>query len=115
MDTVMLDGWLLPLAGVSSTRKWDHDLVYAVAGKMFAVHCVDGADAGRLSFKVEDDRFLELTDRDGIVPAPYLARARWVTLPKPDDFEAEWIHERLLISYRLVRAKLPKQVQATLG
>ena len=32
-----------------------------------------------ISFKVDDDRFLELTDRDGIIPAPYLARVKWVT------------------------------------
>ena len=31
-----------------------------------------------MSFKVEDERFLELTDRPGIIPAPYLARAKWI-------------------------------------
>ena len=110
-----LDAWLLPLPGVSREFKWGNDLVYSVAAKMFAVTCIEGADFWRLSFKVEDERFLEFTDREGIVPAPYLARARWVMLPNPGEFEADWIRERLLISYQLVRANLPKRVQATLG
>lgn len=115
VDQQTLDTWLRPLGGVSSDIKWGNDLVYSVAGKMFAVTCIEGADAGRVSFKVEDDRFLELTDREGIVPAPYLARARWVMLQKPEEFDTAWIRERLLVSYQLVRARLPKSVQAGLG
>ncbi len=115
MDEYPLDAWLLPLPGVSREFKWGNDLVYSVAAKMFAVTCIEGPDIGRLSFKVEDERFLEFTDRAGIVPAPYLARARWVMLPHPGEFEADWIRERLLISYQLVRAKLPKRVQAMVG
>ena len=48
-------------------------------------------EATGMSFKVEDERFLELTDRPGIIPAPYLARAKWVYVEDAnalDDAEA---------------------------
>ena len=52
MDHRIYDGWLLGLPGVTQDVKWGNDLAYSVGGKMFAVTCLDGADAGRVSFKV---------------------------------------------------------------
>jgi predicted DNA-binding protein (MmcQ/YjbR family) len=115
MDHRTYDGWLLGLPGVTQDVKWGNDLVYSVGGKMFAVTCLEGADAGRVSFKVEQERFLELTDMPGVVPAPYLARVHWVLLQQPAEHPAEWVRERLLRAYQLVREKLPKKVQAGLG
>ena len=60
--------------GVTEDIKWGADLVFSVGGKMFAVTGTDPKQSGGISFKVPDERFLELTDRKGIVPAPYLAR-----------------------------------------
>ena len=112
----IVDAW----PGVESGIKWEHDLVFTVAGKMFCVLCVSGADSGdatvgRLSFKVEDDRFLELTERPGFVPAPYLARAHWVLVAKPGSLPAGELHDLLRRSYELVREKLPKKMQRELA
>lgn len=90
--------------------KWGDNLVFTVGAKMFAVTQVD-ASAGAISFKVEDERFLELTDRPGIVPAPYLARAKWVQVQraaKLGDAEATALLRR---SYELVFAKLTRKLQ----
>ncbi|WP_332875928.1 MmcQ/YjbR family DNA-binding protein [Massilia sp. S19_KUP03_FR1] len=90
--------------------KWDENLVFCVGAKMFAVTQVDAA-ADAISFKVEDERFLELTDRPGIVPAPYLARAKWVQVQpaaKLSDAEATVLLRR---SYELVFAKLTRKLQ----
>lgn len=65
------------LPGATEDVKWGSNLVFSVGAKMFMLTGVDD-DADGISFKVDDDRFLELTDRPGIIPAPYLARARWV-------------------------------------
>ena len=59
-------------AGCTEDIKWGADLVFSVGEKMFAV-TGSATPAGGISFKVEDDRFLELTDRPRIIPAPYLA------------------------------------------
>lgn len=108
------DRWLLPLPGVTQDIKWGADLVYSVGDKMFAVTgCADAS--GAVSCKVEQERFLELTDQPGIVPAPYLARVHWVLLQQPDQFGEDFVRERLLRSYELVRAKLPKKLQKQLA
>ena len=111
----MVDAW----PGVASGIKWEDDLVFTVAGKMFCVLCGSGpagdAAVGRISFKVEDARFLELTERPGFVPAPYLARAHWVQVAKPQSLPAGELRDLLRRSYELVRAKLPKKTQRELA
>jgi predicted DNA-binding protein (MmcQ/YjbR family) len=96
--------------GATEDTKWGADLVFSVGEKMFAVTELDDKAKG-ISFKVDDDRFLELTDRPGIIPAPYLARARWVyieDLKSISDAEAGALLKR---SYELVFAKLTKKLQ----
>src|SRR5687768_12450273 len=66
--------------GVGAGIKWEADLVFMVDAKMFCALCVAGPEKGKLAFKVESGRFLELTDRPGVIPAPYLARAHWIAL-----------------------------------
>src|SRR5690349_16019781 len=100
--------------GVSSSIKWEDDLVFTVAGKMFAVLCLRGPDRERVSFKVDPERFLELTDQPGIVPAHYMARAFWITITEPERFAREQLHAFIRHSYELVRAKLSKKTQAAL-
>jgi predicted DNA-binding protein (MmcQ/YjbR family) len=100
--------------GVASGVKWEDDLVFTVAGKMFAVLCLRGPDRERISFKVDTDRFLELTDQPGIVPAHYMARAFWITITEPERFAREQLHTFIRHSYELVRAKLSKKLQASL-
>jgi len=98
------------LPGATEDIKWGEDLVFSVGEKMFAVMGNCAAFNG-ISFKVDDDRFLELTDRAGIIPAPYLARARWIKiadLKAVSDAEATALLQR---SYELVFNKLTKKLQ----
>ena len=103
-------GW----PGATSSIKWEDDLVFSVAGKMFAVLCLRGPDRDRISFKVDPERFLELTDQPGVVPAHYMARAFWITITEPERFGVEQMHAFVRHSYELVRANLTKKMQATL-
>jgi predicted DNA-binding protein (MmcQ/YjbR family) len=98
--------------GVTRDIKWGEDLVFSVGGKMFVVMPVHG---GRLSFKVHDERFLELSDQPGMIAAPYLARARWVSVVEPQRFATAELAELIRTAYGLVRAKLTKKMQAELG
>lgn len=101
--------------GVTSGIKWEDDLVFSVGGKMFAVLCLRGPDRERISFKVDPERFLELTDQPGIVPAHYMARAFWVTITEPERFVQAQMTAFIRHSYELVRANLTKKMQATLA
>ena len=99
--------------GATQDIKWGAHVVFSVGEKMFMV---TGADAPQdMSFKVEDERFLELTDRPGIIPAPYLARAKWVRVENPDALDDREAAELLRRSYELVFAKLTKKLQRELG
>lgn len=115
MDEATLRRIVAPWPGVEAGIKWDDDLVFTVAGKMFCVLCVRGAQARSLSFKVEDERFLELTERPGFIPAPYLARAHWVHLAEPKRVAPTELQALLRRSYELVRARLPKKLQRELA
>jgi predicted DNA-binding protein (MmcQ/YjbR family) len=95
-------------SGCDDDVKWGADECYCVGTKMFAVFFVDGGKGRTLSFKCEPERFLELTDVAGIIPAPYLARAHWVqvkdaTALADRDARALVAHSHALILARLTR------------
>jgi predicted DNA-binding protein (MmcQ/YjbR family) len=96
--------------GVTEDTKWGADLVFSVGEKMFAVTALDDKAKG-ISFKVDDDRFLELTDRPGIIPAPYLARAKWVYIEDLKSISDAEVADLLKRSYELVFTKLTKKLQ----
>ena len=96
--------------GCTEDIKWGADLVFSVGEKMFAV-TGNAVPAQAMSFKVDDERFLELTDRPGIIPAPYLARARWVQVDANADLSDEEAAQLLRRSWELVFAKLTKKLQ----
>ena len=95
------------LPGATHDVKWGKDHCYSVGAKMFAVVGPDGS----MSFKVDDERFLELTDRPGMIPAPYMAKHKWVLvqdLKKADEAEVRALVKR---SHELIFAKLGKKLQ----
>lgn len=100
------------LPGASESIKWGNNRVFSIAGnKMFAI--LDFVDKGKggLAFKVDDDLFLGYTDRPGIRPAPYLARARWVAMESPYPMGGEELRAALARSHQLVALRLPKYRQ----
>ena len=95
--------------------KWGVDQVYSIGGKMFCVAFVDTKQNATVSFKVDDDLFLSFTDRNGFIPAPYMARAKWVQitdLKKVSDAEMKQLIKR---SYELVSLKLTKKLRTEFG
>lgn len=115
LGAAQLDALCSQWPGVTRDTKWGVDRVFSVGGKMFAVMPSDGSEGGRLSCKVADERFLELTDQPGIIPAPYLARAHWISITEPQRFATAELEAFVLDAYTLVRAKLTKKLQAELG
>ncbi|MBA8884882.1 MmcQ/YjbR family DNA-binding protein [Dokdonella fugitiva] len=101
--------------GATRSIKWEVDLVWSVANKMFVVYCTLGPDRGRLSFKVDSDRFLELSAQPGMAPAHYMARAFWISVTEPERYTRDELAGFVRRSYELVRANLPKKTQAALG
>jgi predicted DNA-binding protein (MmcQ/YjbR family) len=111
MDEAQLEALVGTWPGVTSDIRWHDDRVYWVAGKMFLVYCFQGANAAQISFKVVHERFLELTDRHGVIPAPYMARAHWVSVLASSAMSREELVGLVRGSYELVRSKLTRKVQ----
>ncbi len=93
--------------------QWEDHLLFKVGGKMFALASL-GPVGVRLSVKTTDEKFYELTEIPGVIPAPYLARNKWVALERWDAIRRSELEELIRESYELVKAKLPKKTQATL-
>jgi predicted DNA-binding protein (MmcQ/YjbR family) len=97
----------LSLPAVTEDIKWGSDLVFSVGAKMFAV--VNTERPHTLAFKCTPETFAELTEREGIIPAPYLARALWVQERSVGAaLERREMEELLRASYELVVSTLPK-------
>lgn len=96
------------LPGCAEDIKWENNLVFSVGGKMFAAF---RTDAPTVSFKVDADRFLELTDRRGIDPAPYLARAKWVRVQPEAKLSDAEVAALLRRAWELVFARLTRKLQ----
>jgi predicted DNA-binding protein (MmcQ/YjbR family) len=90
---------------------WGDNLVFKVGGKMYALMPLEPARLW-LSFKVSEAEFAELCEREGVVPAPYSARHHWVALEANAGIPVAELKQLLRQAYTLVRARLPKKVQA---
>jgi predicted DNA-binding protein (MmcQ/YjbR family) len=100
----------LPGAAVSDPWGGGHD-AWKIGGKMFAV--VGVMDDG-VSVKCPDTETAQLLiEMRRAVRAPYFHRS-WVRVPwglVPEDE----MRERMTTSYQIIRASLPKKLQATFG
>ena len=114
MDIEQLRKICLAFPGASEQIQWGDDLLFKVGGKMFAITPLIPAPVC-LSFKVTPENFAELTERPGIIPAPYLARARWVALESRDALAPSELAPLLRASYDLVVAKLPRKARESLA
>jgi predicted DNA-binding protein (MmcQ/YjbR family) len=104
----------LSFPGATEQIQWGADLVFKVGGKMFAVAATEPW-GHVLSFKCPDEGFAELLEHDGIVPAPYMARAKWVALERFDALMDREIRDRIKTAYELIFEKLTKRAQQTIG
>jgi predicted DNA-binding protein (MmcQ/YjbR family) len=104
----------LGFPGATEQTVWEGDLTFKVANKMFA-HTVLEVAPVWLSFKCTPEHFAELTERAGVIPAPYLARAQWVALENRDALPLEELSGLLRQSYELVVAKLPSKTRELLS
>lgn len=105
----------LSLSHATENVQWGNDLVFKVGGKMFAVANLNRAEENRVSFKCTPEKFAELTEMPGIIPAPYAARYFWVAVQSDDALRMSEIEDLIRQSHEMVFTKLPKKVQEKLN
>ncbi len=93
--------------------QWGEHLVFKVAGKVYAIAALEPSDVW-LTVKVPPEEFAELTEREGISQAPYMAKGQWVGLADEDAVNTAELKRLIRQSYELVLAKLPKKVRASM-
>lgn|SRR5690242_10509926 len=112
MDIEWLRKVCLSLPAVAEDVKWGNDLCFTVATKMF---CVAGLEVPHnIAFKVPDDDFDELVALKEFIPAPYMARAKWVMVREPGQISKKDLESYIRQSYDLVKNKLPKKTRREL-
>jgi len=113
MDIDWVRKYCLALPHTTETVQWGNDLVFKIAGKMYAVAALEPGDHW-LSFKCSQEDFDNLIERPGIKPAPYMARAQWISLETEDALSPTQIKKLIRQAYDIVFARLPKKTQASL-
>lgn len=113
MEIEDLRKFCLSLPAATEDIKWGNDLVFSVGGKMFCVSSLD--QPYKFSFKVRDEEFEELSATDGFMPAPYMARAKWVLVSNPSKLNKKERERYIKESYEMVKAKLTKKQKQELN
>lgn len=114
MDIEQVRAYCLSFPQVTESVQWGNDLVFKIGGKMFAVAVLEGASKYCLSLKCTPEKFAELSEEDGIDPAPYVARYHWVALERFNALSEKELKTLLRNAYDLVLEKLPKKAKAEL-
>jgi predicted DNA-binding protein (MmcQ/YjbR family) len=115
MDLESIRTYCLSLPYVTERVQWGNDLLFCIGGKMFAVATLDPEHSTKLSFKCTPEKFAELVESEGIIPAPYVARYHWVALEDWNALSQKELKELLKTAHQLVHDKLPKKVRSGLG
>jgi predicted DNA-binding protein (MmcQ/YjbR family) len=96
---------------VDEKVQWGDDLLFRIGEKMFAVVALEPSHGVFLSCKCTPEKFAELVEQDGIIPAPYVARYHWVAFERLDALPEGELKALLKTACQLVHDKLPKKVR----
>ena len=103
----------LSFPAVTEDIKWENNLCFCVAGKIFCIANLEPPHT--FSFKVKEEEFDELVQSEGFIPAPYLARANWVMVVDPSKLSRESLNNYLQQSYGLIKSKISRKIKDELG
>jgi predicted DNA-binding protein (MmcQ/YjbR family) len=115
MDSESVRAHCLSFPEATENVQWGNDLVFKIAGKMFAVMALEGPVKYIMSFKCTEEKFNELIEQEGMDPAPYMARNKWVAIERFNVLSDKELKSLLRNSYDMVVEKLPKKVREQIG
>jgi len=119
MNAERVREFLLGLPHVLETPQWGGIVFWvgdkAIGGKMFVMLNPDAGEGLPISFPAGQERFNELLELEGLLPAPYMARIFWVAAERWDVFrDREW-QEQLTAAHEITYAKLPPKTKSILA
>jgi len=109
MNRNEFDQFCSHLTSATNVIQWGGASVWKIGGKIFALHPDLGGDkADMLSFKCSEMSYYVLCEVPGIVPAPYLARAKWVQITTAEAMPHDDICLYLKSAYDIISQKLTR-------
>lgn len=121
MDVERARAFLLSLPHAVETMQWGDNLVYwvgdkAIGGKMFAlIDLGGGVSKGVAMYSAGPERYAELVEREGLIPAPYMARIHWVAAEQWSALRnSEW-EDELRAAHEITYNKMPKRTREVLA
>ena len=115
MTPKQIDTFCGKLPAATRTVQWEGVIVFKVGGKMFCLIAPDDHSIGRISFKSAPEHYDALSRSPGFRPAPYLARAKWVSVDDPKALTDAEMKAYIKRAHAVIAAALPKRKQAELG
>ena len=115
MTPRQIDRFCASLPAATRTVQWEGVAVFKVGGKMFCLVAPADHSVGRISFKSAPEHYDALSRSPGFRPAPYLARAKWVSVDDPASLTDAEMKAYLRRAHAVIAAALPRRKQAELG
>jgi predicted DNA-binding protein (MmcQ/YjbR family) len=103
------------LPAATKVVQWEGVEVFKVGGKMFCLIAPADHSVGRISFKSAPEHYDALSRSPGFRPAPYLARAKWVSVDDPKSLKDGEMKAYIKRAHAVIAAGLPKKRQKELG
>jgi len=113
MDIDKLREICMAKPGATEELQWEVHLLYKVGGKIFCIGSLNQEDG--VALKVDEEDFDELVAQPGIMQAGHMAKRMWITIGPGNRLNLKQWKEQIDTSYNIIRAKLPKKVQAALA
>ncbi|MGD0214432.1 MAG: MmcQ/YjbR family DNA-binding protein [Terriglobales bacterium] len=99
----------LSFPDVTEDMPWEDNLCFKVRGKIFTGVVLSDGRFPRITLKCAPEAFHELLEIEGISPAPYVGRYKWVMLANSRVLPAAELEAVIRQSYELVAANAPKK------
>ena len=113
MHLESIRAYCLSFPGATEGLQWGDDLLFRVGNKIF-VSVALGMVPQCMTVKSTPERCAELLEIEGATRAAYVGRYDFVTLERLDLLPDAEMRSLIAESYRIVKSKLPREVQTKL-
>ena len=107
MNVELIQRFCLSFPHATENLQWGDVLCFKVGGKLFAMLNMNTVPP-HLVLKSTPEKFGELVELEGIVPAAYVGRYNWVSVEREDALPWPELQDLVRESYALVVAKVRK-------
>ena len=115
MDVENARAFLLAIPNVVETQQRGDNLVFwvgdkVIGGKMFCLLNLGADGKGVIAYSAGPERYAELLEISGLIPAPYMARIFWVSAERWAVWRAADWQRELSAAHEITFNKLPTRV-----